>query len=69
MLWAGTGATLYKLTTHLRNMIFMRKLKEISIVNTLEVLEIIPSTGGMVTSEEEILVLWGFDPVSLANAL
>jgi hypothetical protein len=66
---AGTGATLYKLTTRLRNMIFMRKLKEVSSVNTVEVLEIIPSTGGTVTSEVEILVLWGFDPVSLAPAV
>ncbi len=44
-------------------MIFVRKLKKVTVVNTVEALGIIPGVSGEVADEDQILSLWGGDPV------
>jgi hypothetical protein len=43
-------------------MIFVRKLKEARVVNTVEALGIIPGVSGEVADEDPIVSLWGGDP-------
>jgi hypothetical protein len=42
-----------------RNTAFMRKLKDISILNTVEALGIIPGVSSTAASHEDIRPLWG----------
>ncbi len=65
---AGMSRALRELTMSLRNMIFMRKLKDVSVVNSIEALGIIPGEAGMQASKDEILRLWGDDPVHPSSA-
>jgi hypothetical protein len=51
------------LTVNIRNMIFMRKLKGVSVLNTVEALGIIPGQSGDAMEIDKILALWGPDPV------
>jgi hypothetical protein len=57
------GKGLRDLTVNIRNMIFMRKLKGVSVLNTVEALGIVPSQSGEAMEIEKILALWGPDPV------
>ncbi len=58
-MWKG----LRDLTVNIRNMIFMRKLKGVSVLNTVEALGIIPGQSGDALEIDKILALWGPDPV------
>jgi hypothetical protein len=44
-------------------MIFMRKLKGVSVLNTVEALGIVPGHSGEAMEIDRILALWGPDPV------
>jgi hypothetical protein len=57
------GRGLRDLTINLRNMLFMRKLKNMFIVNLTEALGIIPSEQGSEEGLDRIIALWGSDPV------
>jgi hypothetical protein len=57
------GRGLRDLTVNIRNMIFMRKLKGVSVLNTVEALGIIPGQSGDAMEIDKILALWGPDPV------
>ncbi len=57
------GSSKRELQIQLRNMIFMRKLKVVSVLNTMKALGIAPSPSGEVTDLDRILALWGPDPV------
>jgi hypothetical protein len=59
------GRGLRDLTINLRNMLFMRKLKNVIVVNSTEALGIIPSDQGSESDEglDRIIALWGSDPV------
>jgi hypothetical protein len=46
------GRGLKELTTNLRNMIFMRKLRGLSVMNTVEALGIVPDADGHVLEIE-----------------
>jgi hypothetical protein len=46
-------------TTSLKNMIFMRQLKDVAVVNTVEALGIIPGNTEGALDEDQILALWG----------
>jgi hypothetical protein len=57
------GKGLKDLTVNLRNMIFMRKLRGVSIMNTVESLGIVPDAEGPSLDIERVLAIWGTDPV------
>jgi hypothetical protein len=57
------GKGLRDLTVNIRNMIFMRKLKGVSVLNTVEALGIVPSQNGDAMEIDKILALWAPDPV------
>jgi hypothetical protein len=57
------GRGLRDLTINLRNMLFMRKLKNVFIVNSTEAMGIIPSEQGTEEGLDRIIALWGSDPV------
>jgi hypothetical protein len=57
------GKGLKDLTVNLRNMIFMRKLCGVSIMNTVESLGIVPDAEGRSLDIERVLAIWGSDPV------
>jgi hypothetical protein len=57
------GKGLKDLTTNLRNMIFMRKLRGVTVMNTVEALGIVPDEHGNVMDIERVIALWGGDPV------
>ncbi len=57
------GRGLKEQTVNLRNMIFMRKLRGLSVMNTVEALGIVPDADGHVLEIERVLALWGGDPV------
>ncbi len=56
------GRALRDITTSLRNIIFMRKFKEVSIVNSVEALGIFPGSSGEVVDKARSST-WGRDPV------
>jgi hypothetical protein len=60
---ADLGRGLRDLTVNLRNMLFMRKLKNVSVLNSTEALGIIPSDQGSEEGLDRIIALWGSDPV------
>ncbi len=62
------GKGLRDLTVNIRNMIFMRKLKGVSVLNTVEALGIIPGQSGDAMDIDKILALWGPDPVHPTTA-
>ncbi len=57
------GRGLRDLTMNLRNMLFMRKLKNVTVMNSTEALGIIPSDHGSDEGLDRIIALWGSDPV------
>jgi hypothetical protein len=60
---ADMGRGLRDLTINLRNMLFMRKLKNVCIVNSTEAMGIIPGEQGTEEGLDRIIALWGSDPV------
>jgi hypothetical protein len=62
------GRGLKELTTNLRNMIFIRKLRGLTVMNTVEALGIVPDADGHVLEIERVLALWGGDPVHPSQA-
>jgi hypothetical protein len=60
---ADMGRGLRDLTINLRNMLFMRKLKNVCIVNSTEAMGIIPSDQGTEEGLDRVIALWGSDPV------
>jgi hypothetical protein len=60
---ADLGRGLRDLTVNLRNMLFMRKLKNVTVMNSTEALGIIPSDQGSDEGLDRIIALWGSDPV------
>jgi hypothetical protein len=62
------GNSLRELTVNLRNMVFMRKLKGVSVFNTIEALGIVPGNSGECLELDRILALWGADPVHPTQA-
>jgi hypothetical protein len=57
------GRGLKDLRVNLRNMIFMRKLCGLSVMNTVESLGIVPDAEGHAMDIERVLAIWGGDPV------
>jgi hypothetical protein len=57
------GRGLKDLTVNLRNMIFMWKLRGLSVMNTVESLGIVPDAEGRAMDIERVLAIWGADPV------
>jgi hypothetical protein len=62
------GSCIRDLQIQLRNMIFMRKLKGVSVLNAVEALGIAQSHTSEATNLDRILALWGPDPVHLTAA-
>ncbi len=56
------GRGLKDLTTNLRNMIFMRKLPGVTVMNSVEALGIVPDEHGNVMEIERVIALWGGGP-------
>jgi hypothetical protein len=67
---ASMGTALRELNRSLRNMIFMRKMKGVTMLNPLEALGLIPSAEDDSLSKDEgrIVALWGDDPVHPTRA-
>ncbi len=66
---ASMGSALGELNKCLRNMIFMRKLKGVFTLNSIEALGLIPSLASDYTDDEErVIALWGPDPVHPTSA-
>jgi hypothetical protein len=57
------GQGLKDLTVNLRNMVFMRKIRGVSVMNTVEALGIVPDSEGHSLDIERVLAIWGTDPV------
>jgi hypothetical protein len=57
------GRGLKDLTTNLRNMIFMRKLRGVTVMNSVEALGIVPDEHGNILDIERVIALWEGDPV------
>jgi hypothetical protein len=57
------GKSLKDLTINLRNMIFMRKLRGVSVLNTIEALGIVTSGNESDLGLDRIIAIWGSDPV------
>ncbi len=57
------GSCIRDLQIQLRNMIFMRKLKGVSVLNAVEAMGIAQSHTSEATDLDRILALWGPDPV------
>jgi hypothetical protein len=57
------GKSLKDLTINLRNMIFMRKLRGVSVLNTIEALGIVTSGNESDLELDRIIAIWGSDPV------
>jgi hypothetical protein len=62
------GWSLRELTVNLRNMVFMRKLSGVSVLNTVEALGIVPGHGNEGLELDRILALWGADSVHPTQA-
>jgi hypothetical protein len=62
------GSRIRELQIQLRNMIFMRKLKGVSVLNAVEALGIAQSTDSEEADLDRILALWGPDPVHPTTA-
>jgi hypothetical protein len=61
-------SSIRELNVHLQIMIFMRKLKRVSVLNAMEALGIAPSSKGDGLDLDRILALWGPDPVHPTSA-
>jgi hypothetical protein len=59
---------LHELNKSLKNMIFMRKLKNISLLNSLEALGIVPTTDAVDVDEGRVIAMWGADPIHPTSA-
>jgi hypothetical protein len=57
------GRSLRDLTVNLRNMIFMRKLRGVSVLNTIEALGIVTNGNDAELGLDRIIAIWGGDPV------
>jgi hypothetical protein len=57
------GKSLKDLTINLRNMIFMRKLRGVSVLNTVEALGIVPNGNESDLGLDRIIAIWGSDPI------
>jgi hypothetical protein len=57
------GQGLKDITMNLRNMVFMRKIRGVSVMNTVEALGIVPDAEGHSLEIERVLAIWGTDPV------
>ncbi len=57
------GQGLKDLTVNLRNMVFMKKIRGVTIMNTVEALGIVPDSEGHSLDIERVLAIWGTDPV------
>jgi hypothetical protein len=57
------GKGLKDLMVNLRNMVFMRKIRGVSIMNSVESLGIVPDAEGRSLDIERVLAIWGTDPV------
>ncbi len=57
------GRSLRDLTVNPRNMIFMHKLRGVTVMNTVESLGIVPDADEHAMDIERVLALWGRDPV------
>ncbi len=57
------GNSIRELNVNLRNMVFMRKLKGVSVLNTVEALGISPGGNSDRLDLDRILALWGANPV------
>jgi hypothetical protein len=57
------GKSLKDLTINLRNMIFMRKLRGVSVLSTIEALGIVTSGNESDLGLDRIIAIWGSDPV------
>jgi hypothetical protein len=57
------GNSIRELNVNLRNMVFMRKLKGVSVLNTVEALVISPGGNSDGLDLDRILALWGANPV------
>jgi hypothetical protein len=53
------GRRLQELPVNLRNMIFMRKITGVSVLNTVEVAGVVPGDGGGAMEIDRVLALWG----------
>jgi hypothetical protein len=62
------GKSLHELNKSLKNMIFMRKLKNISLLNSLEALEIVPTNDSSDEDEGRVIAMWGPDPIHPTSA-
>jgi hypothetical protein len=67
---AGMGKSLHKLNKILKNMIFMRKLKDISLLNSLEALGIVTTADASTADDDEgrVITMLGADPVHPTSA-
>jgi hypothetical protein len=67
---AGMGKSLHELNRSLKNMIFTRKLKDISLLNSLEALGIVSTADANATDDDEgrVIAKWGADPVHPTSA-
>jgi predicted lipase len=64
------GTALHELLKSLKNMIFMRKIKDVTVINSLEALGIVPVTSAGLSDDYEgqVITLWGYDPVHPTSA-
>jgi hypothetical protein len=62
------GKSLHDLNKSLKNMIFMRKLKNISLLNSLEALGIVTTSNSPDDDEGRIIAMWGSDPIHPTSA-
>jgi hypothetical protein len=57
------GRGLRDLTINLRNMIFMRKFKDVSVLSTMESLGIVLGEGGEAMEVDRVRVFWSVGPL------
>jgi hypothetical protein len=64
------GTALHELNKSIKNMIFMRKMKGITVQSSQEALGIVPAVGDDDTAGDEgqIIALWGSNPVHPTSA-
>jgi hypothetical protein len=67
---AGMDRSLHELNKSLKNMIFMCKLKDITLLNSLEALGIIATADSCISDDDkgQVIALWGADPVHPTSA-
>jgi hypothetical protein len=67
---ARMDRSLHELNKSLKNMIFMCKLKDITLLNSLEALGIIATADSCISDDDkgQVIALWGADPVHPTSA-